>query len=246
MLINYEPGGYRYLKGGFPYSRGVAAAPGFSIQHARFRASVPLDEGFGRVRAHLAAADRPLTALCGMELRSPAPFSFEGFKEFNKGYVAVLEQWGIVRDGANPVARTNVAPAVAPPSEPSLYGFSYTVPSSDSTGDFVVSGGGEWPDGSRDPMDVVRRNDLSSDGLREKIQFVMGLMEARLEGLGASWSRSTCTQVYTVHDIHPFLAQDIVGRSGGMHGFVWHYSRPPIVTIEFEMDVRGAGLELAI
>jgi hypothetical protein len=246
MLLNFEPGGYRFLKGSFPYSRGVTAAPGFAIVHARFRAPIPLGEGFERVRAHLASADRPLTALCAMELRSAAPFSFEGFKEFNKGYVAVLEQWGIVRDGLNPVARTNVAPEVAPPSEPSLYGFSYTAPSIEPNGGFVVSGGGEWPDGARDPMDVVRRNDLSPQGLREKIQFVMGLMEDRLAGIGASWSRSTCVQVYTVHDIHPFLAQDIVARGGGVHGFVWHYSRPPIVTIEYEMDVRGASRELVI
>ena len=246
MLLNFEPGNYQFLKGGFAYSRGVAAAPGFAIVHVRFLTPIPLAAGFERVRAHLTAADRPLTALCAMELRSPAPFSFEGFKEFNKGYVAVLEQWGIVRDGLNPVARTNVAPEVAPSSEPSLYGFSYTSPAGGASGDFVVSGGGEWPDGSRDPMDVVRRNDLSQEGLREKIQFVMGLMEARLAGLGASWSRSTCMQVYTVHDIHPFVAADIAGRSGSAHGFVWHYSRPPIVTIEYEMDVRGVCGEFMI
>ncbi len=246
MLLNFEPGNYRFLKGGFPYSRGVVAAPGFAIIHTRFFRPVPLGAGFERVRGHLAAANRPLAAMCAMELRSPAPFSFEGFKEFNKGYVAVLDQWGIVRDGLNPVARTNVAPEVAPPAEPSLYGFSYTVPAGGADGDFVVSGGGEWPDGSRDPMDVVRRNDLSPRGLQEKIQFVMGLMEERLAGLGASWNRATCVQVYTVHDIHPFVAADIAGPSCGTHGFVWHYSRPPIVTIEYEMDVRGVYGELTI
>lgn len=246
MLLHFEPGGYRFLKGGFPYSRGVAAAPGFAIAHVRFSAPVPLGDGFERVSTHLSAANRPLTALCGMELRSPAPFSFEGFKDFNAGYVSVLEKWGIVRDGLNPVARTNVAPAVTPPPEPSLYGFSYTISAAGAAGDFVVSGGGEWPDGSRDPMDVVRRNDVSPAGLQEKIQFVMGLMEDRLAGLGASWSRSTCIQVYTVHDIHPFIAAEISGRSASSHGFVWHYSRPPIVTIEYEMDVRGVCAELMI
>ena len=246
MLLNFEPGGYQFLKGGFPYSRGVAAAPGFAIIHVRFRASVPLADGFERVREHLTSVNRPLTSLCGMELRSPAPFSFEGFKEFNKGYVAVLEQWGIVRDGLNPVARTNVAPEVSPPQQPSLYAFSYTVPSPARSGGFVVSGGGEWPDGSRDPMDVVRRNDLSQDGLREKVRFVMGLMEDRLAELGVAWGSSTFLQVYTVHDIHPFLAEEIVAPSGGHHGFVWHYTRPPIVTIEYEMDVRGVSQEVVI
>jgi len=246
MLLPFEPGGYRFLKGGFPYSRGVAAAPGFAIVHVRFQACVPLAEGFERVRKQLEPAGRPLTALCAMELRSPAPFSFEGFKDFNKGYVDVLENWGIVREGLNPVARTNVAPEAGPPAEPSLYGFSYTVPSGAADGGFVVSGGGEWPDGSRDPMDVVRRNDLSPDGLRDKIRCVMGIMEDRLLGLGASWDKATFLQVYTVHDIHPFLAGEVIGRSGGQHGFVWHFSRPPIVTIEYEMDVRGVAQELVL
>ncbi len=246
MLLEFAPGGYQYLKGGFPYSRGVVAAEGHAIVHARFRAPVALAAGFEKVHAHLTATGRPLTALCGMELRSPQPFSFEGFKEFNKGYVAVLEQWGIVRDGLNPVARTNVAPEVGPPAEPSLYAFSYTIPEQTATTDFVVSGGGEWPDGSRDPLDVIRRNDLSPDGLREKISFVMGLMEDRLHGLGASWARSTAMQVYTVHNIHPFIATEIAARSASPHGFIWHYSRPPIVTIEYEMDVRGVSQEVMI
>jgi hypothetical protein len=239
MLLAFEPGGYRYLKGGFPYSRGVVADAGHSIDHVRFSQPVPLALGFEKVHTHLHAAGRPLTALCGMELRSPQPFSFEGFKDFNKGYVAVLEQWGLVRNGLNPVARTNVAPDVNPPAEPSLYAFSYTRPAPSAFPNFVVSGGGEWPDGSRDPLDVVRRNDLSPDALREKISFVMGLMEDRLSGLGVDWARSTAIQVYTVHNIHPFIATGIVARGKTPHGFIWHYSRPPIVTIEYEMDVRG-------
>lgn len=246
MLLNFEPGGYKFLKGAFPYSRGVAAAAGFEIVHVRFIAPVALGEGFQRVREHLSAAERPLSALCAMELRSPAPFSFEGFKEFNKGYVAVLKQWGLVRDGLNPVARTNVAPATTPPAEPCIYGFAYTAAAGEQSGGFIVSGGGEWPDGSRDPLDVVRRNDLSLEGLREKIQFVMGLMEDRMAGLGAGWSQATCVQVYTVHDIHPFVDKEIAERSGGVHGLLWHYSRPPIVTIEYEMDVRGVARELAV
>ena len=40
--------------------------------------------------------------------------------------VFVLARW--VRDGVNPVARTNVCPAFEPPAAPALYAFSYPVP----------------------------------------------------------------------------------------------------------------------
>src|SRR5262249_59389402 len=100
---------------------------------------------------------RPLQAMCGMELRSPKPFSFSGFNQFNAGYIDVLKKWNLHLDGMNPVARTNVAPEVNPPGEPSLYGFSYTVPSKATRKTFVVAGAGELPEGSLEPNDVVRR-----------------------------------------------------------------------------------------
>jgi hypothetical protein len=31
-----------------------------------------------------------------------------------------------------------------------------------------------------------------------------------------------------------------------MHGATWHYSRPPIVSIEYEMDLRGCLREVVI
>jgi len=77
--------------------------------------------------------------MCGMELRSPSHFSFNGFNQFNAGYIDVLKRWDILFDGMNPVARTNIAPEVNPPGEPSLYGFSYTVPSKSRRENVVVA-----------------------------------------------------------------------------------------------------------
>src|SRR4029077_6402242 len=127
------------------------------------------------VDAALEAAGRPRSALCAMALRSPAPFSFAGFQEFNARYVAVLKSWEIFVDGINPVARTNVAPEVNPPAEPCLYSFAYTVPEPDAPPACVGAGAGELPEGSLYPEDVVRRDDLSADALAEKTSFVLGL-----------------------------------------------------------------------
>jgi hypothetical protein len=235
-----EAGGYRFLEGVFPYSQGVIARDGFILERARFARPLPVAEGFAAIAAHLASLGRPKTALAAAELRSPRPFSFEGFREFNRGYVAVLTDWGLVRDGLNPVARSNVAPAVAPPAEPCFHAFCYTVPGGSAGRDYVVAGSGEWPEGSRFPEDVVARGDLSADGLRRKVDYVLDTMDARLAGLGAGWADASATQIYTVHDFHP-LAGAIAARAGA--GLTWNYCRPPIEEIEFEMDLRRVTTE---
>jgi hypothetical protein len=52
--------------------------------------------------------------------------------------------------------------------------------------------------------------------------------------------------VYTVHDIHAVLAQQILPRAGNGGGLTWHYCRPPIEQLEYEMDVRGVTVERVI
>jgi hypothetical protein len=166
-----------------------------------------------------------------------------GFKQFNEGYVETLRQWGLFRDGLNPVARSNVAPEVDPPGEPSFYAFCYTVPAEEASPSLVVAGSGEWPEGGKFPDDIVARGDVSAAGLRAKARFVLAKMEQRLAGLGAAWTDVTATQVYTVHDIHPFLGEEILRRSGNSGGLTWHFCHPPIEELEFEMDVRAVMVE---
>ncbi len=248
MLVENKRGNYFFLKGIAPYSAGVTAEAGFEIVHVRLSRSVPLEQGFKAVEEHLREAGRPIQAMCGMELRSPGPFSFAGFNEFNASYVDVLRKLDLLLDGMNPVARTNVAPAVNPPAEPSLYGFSYTVRANTTRKTFVVAGAGELPEGSLDPQDLVRPGERTPDAIQEKMRFVMGLMEGRLSGLGVGWNDVTVSEIYTVHDIHPFIETELLNRQeeGGAHGLTWHYSRPPIESIEYEMDLRGCVTELVI
>jgi hypothetical protein len=248
MLVENKRGNYSFLKGITPYSAGVVAEAGFEIVHVRLPRYFPLQEGFDAVETHLKDAGRPLQAMCGMELRSPKPFSFTGFNEFNARYVEFLKKRDILLGGINPVARTNIAPAVDPPGEPSLYAFSYTVPSKTSRKTFVVAGAGELPEGSLDPYDVVRRGETDAAAIQQEAQFVMALMEGRLSGLGMAWSDVTVTEIYTVHDISPFLEEELLNRmdEGGAHGLTWRYSRPPIESIEYEMDLRGIVTEIVI
>lgn len=243
----FDAGGYRYIEGMFQYSGGAAALPGFEIVRARLALPLPLPDGFRSAEAHIKAAGRPLTSFCACELRSPAPFTEQGFVEFNRVYVQTLERWGLYRDGRNPVARTNVCPAYEAPAEPSLYAFSYTVPARSARGSFIVAGSGEAPEGKGNYRDhVIRPGDVSIDGLREKMRFVMGEMEARLAALGFAWKDAGSTQVYTVRDVGALVKQEIFAKGAAPGGLSWHFCRPPVAGLDYEMDVRGAARELQL
>jgi hypothetical protein len=240
----FEPGGYRYIPGVFQYSGGVATLPGMMLERVRFAKPVSLAQGFERVATYLQAIDRPLTSFAACELHSPAPFTEAGFKAFNEVYCGTLERWGIYKNGINPVARSNTCPEDSPPATPSFHAFTYTMPGDAAGQSFVVAGSGEAPEGRGNYRDhIIRRGDVSHDGLRAKAVWVMGEMERRLAALGAGWHDVTATQVYTVHNLHPFLADELSRRGAIRHGLTWHLNRPPVVELEYEMDCRGIDVE---
>ena len=243
----FEPGGYRFIKAVFQYSGGVAAMPGHRIVRVKFARPVPLAEGFRRIEELLQEAGRPLTAFCACELRSPAPFTEAGFRDFNEIYAKTLQRWSIFDGTTNPVARSNVCPVSEPPLEPSFYAFAYTEHAENSEPSFIVAGGAEAPEGKPNYSDhIVRRGDIGAEGLREKIRYVLGAMESRLSALGFTWKDTTAAQVYTIHNFHPAFADEIVRRGAAHSGLTWHCCRPPVVDLEYEMDCRGVSIERVI
>lgn len=241
----FAPGGYRYVPGVFQYSAGVAAEPGFVLERVTFARPMPLAEGFRRAEAIMTEAGRPTTAFAACELRSPKPFTEAGFRSFNEVYVGTLERWGIFVNGVNPVARSNVCPAIDPPPEPSLYAFAFTRPAAGTAPpSFVVAGSGEAEEGHANYRDhIVRRGDVSPAGIEEKARWVLGEMERRLKRLGFDWAHTTAVQVYSVHDISPVFSRRIASTEALRHGLTWHYCRPPVVELEFEVDCRGLSAE---
>jgi len=243
-LALFNQGGYRFIPSVFQYSGGVVAGDGYSIVRVRLTKPIPFSEGFQRIEKIIKAAGRPLNAFCACELRSPAPFTDEGFKSFNQIYVDRLRRWGILSGELNPVARSHVCPAVSPPKEPSLYAFAYTEKIISAGPSFIVSGSAEVPEGKANYQDyIVRPGDASSDGMREKSAFVIEEMERRLGTLGFHWRDITAAHVYTLRSLDPSVADDVV-RRGALHGGLnWQYCRPPVVGLEYEMDCRGISFE---
>ncbi len=87
MTSDFAAGNYRFIPAVFQYSAGVAANPGYEVERVRFDKWVPLAEGFARIAQYIQAVGRPLTSFCACELRSPAAFTDEGFRNFNLHYV---------------------------------------------------------------------------------------------------------------------------------------------------------------
>lgn len=245
----FTPGGYDYIPAVFQYSGGARATAGHSIERVTFRDRPRLAEGFARIEAYLAGIGRPLTAFCACELRSPGQFSQAGFIAFNELYCRTLAGWGIYEPETkcNPVARSNVCPIVDPPSEPCFHAFSYTVRVATTAPSFVISGSGEAPEGKGAYGNfIVRRGETSPDAMREKARSVLGEMERRMGLFGYRWADATAAQIYTIHDIHPFMASEIMQRGAGRNGAIWHLARPPVVELEYEMDCRSVEVERSL
>jgi len=240
-------GNYRFIPAVFQYSSGAAADAGYEIERVRFDSLLPLAAGFAEAADYIQAAGRPLTSFCACELRSPAAFTEDGFRRFNEHYVKTLSEWGIYDGKTNPVARSNVCPEIDPPAEPSFYAFSFTRRSEGAAPTFVIAGGAEARGGSGSyPERIVRYRDVSAEGMNEKVRFTTGEMERRMDTFGFSWKDATAVQAYTVHDFHAVLADELVRRGAARSGLTWHFARPPVIDLEYEMDCRRVTREVLI
>lgn len=245
----FGAGNYRFIPGVFQYSAGIAPDAGYRLERVMFRRPVPIGEGFLRIAELIKGRGRPLTAFAACELRSPEPFTEDGFRAFNEIYVGTLAEWGIFDSSSrtNPVARSNVCPVIEKPAAPSFHAFTFTVPDAGAAPSFHVAGSGEAPEGKSNYRDhIVRRGDISTSGLAEKARFVLDEMERRMAALGFGWADASAAQVYTAHDLHPFLASEIVRRGAARNGLTWHYARPPVVELEYEMDCRAVAVERVV
>ena len=247
MTSDFSAGNYRFIPAVFQYSAGAVASPGYEIERVRFDKMPPLAEGFAQIAKYIQSTGRPLTSFCACELRSPAAFTEEGFRNFNLHYVKTLAEWGLYDGKTNPVARSNVCPEIDPPREPSFYAFSFTRPGQSTSPSFVISGSGEAREGGATYSErTVRYRDLSADAMREKVRFVVGALESRMGEFGFSWKDATAAQTYTVHDFHPVFAEELVRRGAARSGLTWHFARPPVIDLEYEMDCRRVMRELVV
>jgi hypothetical protein len=247
-MIDNPKGGYQFLKGGGPFSSGCRAAAGYEIVHAIFKSLQPLETGYRLVEDYLQKQGRPMQALCGMEMRIPDPLSIDGFNQFNGPYIEKLKSWDVLLDGLNPIARTNVALQPNRVKEPSVYGFSYTVESDQPEPTLLTAGAGELKSSKLADSEIVRFGDTSPEGFKEKVETVLGIMSKRLAGMQADWPQVTAVDIYTLHPIDGMIDSTILSHMNraDRNGLRWFFARPPVIGIDYEMDVRAVRQEVVI
>lgn len=137
---------------------------------------------------------------------------------------------------------------MAPVAEPSVYGFCYTMPSDYEGKTFVVAGAGELSGAAVSADSIVSRGDVSEAGMKAKADQVLLKMAERLEPMGVAWSDVTQSNIYTVHNIYPLMDSTILPalHEAARHGVRWHFARPPVLEIEYEMDMRGVRKEITL
>ena len=91
---------------------------------------------------------------------------------------------------------------------------------------------------------IIAFGDVSQAGLRKKMAFVIEEMADRLRNFDLKWSDVTKVQAYSVHDI-ALLVDELLAKPGLIqHGLTWHFARPPVAGLDYEMDLRGSVNEL--
>jgi hypothetical protein len=141
------------------------------------------------------------------------------------------------------VSRTNVAPVDAP-QEPSVHAFSYAVRAGHRGTTFCVSGTADIdPDAN-----IIAQGDVSREGMKQKLEYVIGVITQRLSRLGLSWADATHTDLCVAQDLGDLMETVVMPglRGAGSRGLRLHLARPPIIDAEVELETRGVRRELVI
>ena len=221
---------------------------GYEVAHATFHPLPTLEKGYELIAHHLQQIGRPIQALCGMELRIPQPLSPQGFAEFNAPYVQRLADWEYTRrqpqpDRADPTWHWLCTRLLSPHST----GFPTPCPRTIIVRRLSCPGRLKSARSAKG-SEIVSQGDVSPQGVSQKAQAVLAILEERLQEFSVVWTDVTAVELYTVHNVYPLLEAEILPRlaSGGHHGLRWHYARPPVTEIEYEMDARAVYQECVL
>jgi hypothetical protein len=243
-LLDSEAGGYRVLPAGQVFCGGVIPVDGFEVVHALFTPWVPLKDAWSRIEQYLKSVGRPVQALCGMELRIPAQLTLEGFRAFNQPYVQQLRNWDLVIGNYSAVCRTNVAPALEPPKEPSVHAFSFTAPTQLKSTTFCISGTADIDSRGR----IVAEGDVSLAGMRQRLQHCLDTITERLAELGVGWDATTHVDLCCARELGNLMEAVVVPgvQGAAAHGIRLHHARPPILGAEVELECRAVRREITL
>ena len=85
-----------------------------------------------------------------------------------------------------------------------------------------------------------------TDEWLKKAKWVLDEMERRMSAFGGTWNQTTAVQLYTVQDVYPVLESELGRRGVFRNGLTWHFDRPPVVGLDYEMDCRCVHIEKVV
>ena len=88
--------------------------------------------------------------------------------------------------------------------------------------------------------------DTSPAGMLAKAKWVLDEMERRMSAFGGNWSQTTGVQLYTVQDVYSILESKLGRRGVLRNGLTWHFNRPLILGLDYEMDCRCVHVEKVV
>ncbi len=243
-LLEIEQGHYKFLPSGQVFCGGVLPLEGYEVIHALLLPGVALTQAYGFVERYLQEQKLPIQALCGMELRVPAQMSFDAFRTFNVPYVEQLSKWDLTVGNYSAVCRTNVASGLDAPALPSLHAFSYVAASTRKGSTFCISGTADIDAKGK----IVAAGDLSAEGMKKKLDYVIQIIASRMEELELKLGDANQVDLHAVADLRNLWGTTILPKLGtaAAAGVRYHYTRPPILGAEVELEVRRVAQEIVI
>ncbi|GAB7544690.1 hypothetical protein CS8_043650 [Cupriavidus sp. 8B] len=243
-LWHNSAGNYKILPGGPAYCTGVIPDEGFEVVRAQLKPWLPLTEAYAFIEQHLKSVGRPVQAFCGIEMRVPAPLTFDDWSSFNGPYLEQLHKWDLMYGNLSGVCRSNIALAVNPPKIASMCAFSYTVPASSKRTSFCLSGTADIDSDGK----IIAEGDTSAAAMQRRARFTIDVIADSLARLGLSWADANQLAIFHVHDIPDLWGPELLGSVGETlrQGVVVYRARPPIAGGEVELEARGAAQDVIV
>ena len=244
FLIDNKAGAFKIAPGGSVYCAGVVPHEGFEVVRALLRPWVPLDRAYAFIEKYLKGVGRPVQAFCGIELRVPAPLTFDQWSSFNVPYLKQLREWGLIFGDQSGVCRSNIALALKAPDATSVCAFSYTVPTSETIPTFFLSGTADIDASGK----IIAAGDTSAEAMQKRARFTIDTVGATLGKLEVSWEDTTQIALFHVADIPNLWDPPLLGRIGNAvrRGVLVYHARPPLVGAEVELEARAVRQELIV
>ncbi len=243
-LHKNSAGNYSVLPSGAAYCAGVVPDPGFEVVRAELQTWLPLEQAYAFIESHLKSIGRPVQAFCGIELRVPAPLTFDKWSSFNVPYLAQLRKWNLMFGDYSCVCRSNIALDVHPPAVTSMCAFSYTAPTTENIRTFLLAGQADIGGDGK----IIAEGDTSPAAMQKRARFTIDTVGATLQKLGATWNDTTRIALFHVHDIPDLWGSALLGAVGESirRGVLTYRARPPIAGGEVELEARAIRQEIVL